>query len=253
VAFKKMVKILAGSIAMILIFFAILILPQDVPPDQHLPDSVLHEFPDTLANETYNWDSLEVLMGPDKQLPPQFEKAALIAYSVYPELKDAKIKMVLTSSGAPMESNFELLTLLQPRSERVYEIRLNNAKESMFDGILMRDLPFDAQVGILAHELAHVVYYENLSSLQIANLCLKYLLSMDFRARHERSTDMMPIYYGLGTQLYQYAWFVRYDVRNQAMYQKWGSWMDRFYLKDTEILQIMSTLVHYNPSMDQAK
>jgi hypothetical protein len=64
-----------------------------------------------------------------------------------------------------------------------------------------------------------------------------YLLSDDFRATHERSTDVMPVYHGLGSQIYQYAYFVRYDPSCREFYENGKEFMDKYYLTDKEILK----------------
>jgi hypothetical protein len=235
---KKLILVLLGMMC----FPLAIIFSQRVKPEQILPDRVAHFFPDTLAGIDYDWDSIRSVIGDNKGLPPGYEHAALLAYSAYPQLKDVSINMVLTKSGAPMESNFELWTLLKNRSKRVYEIRLNDATGTPYDEILMRALPFDAQVGILAHELGHVVYYHNLSTLQLMNWGIRYLISKKFRAAHEKTTDLMPIYYGLGSQIYQYAWFVRYDATTRALYEKYGDFIDNYYLTDEELLKEIQKL-----------
>jgi hypothetical protein len=58
---------------------------------------------------------------------------------------------------------------------------LNNEQPSYFEPILLRSLPFDAQVGVLAHELGHIVYYEHLNTLQFGKWGINYLRNDDFR------------------------------------------------------------------------
>ncbi len=192
-------------------------------------------FPDTLAGMSFDRDSLEKLVGENKGLPPGYEYAALIAYSAYPELKKVNIDMLFTPYGPPMQANMDIWSLLGPRSGRQYKITLKDTENSPMEPILLRSLPFDAQVGILAHELGHVAYYHRLSTLQIAKWGLEYLRDPQFRATHERTTDMMPIYHGLGSQIYQYAYYVRHDPSCEALYARNQHFMDTFYMTDQEI------------------
>jgi len=169
-------------------------------------------------------------------LPKDFEVAAAIAYSAFPQLKNVDIEMMLTPDGAPMEAAPVIKTLFGARENRRYYITLNDSQGSYFDPILLRSLPFDAQVGILAHELGHIVYYQKLNILQFAKWGLMYLISDEFRATHERSTDLMPLYHGLGNQIYQYAYFVRYDTSCRDFYRNGKDFMDKYYLTDLELL-----------------
>lgn len=148
--------------------------------------------------------------------------------------------MIMTESGAPMEATFKILTLFGSAKKRVYEIRLNNAYNTPFDEILLRELPFDAQVGILAHELGHVVYYDRLNALEIGNWGLQYLFNEDFQSIHEKTTDLMPVYYGMGWQVYNYAKYVRESEKTKPLYEAFGSFIDKYYLTQFEIYEFMN-------------
>lgn len=235
---KRLFRVTMFMVAAILLL-AVIVLLQEVDPEQKKPDIRVYTFADTLANREYDLDSLKVMIGDNKGLPKGFEIAAAIAYSAYPQLKEVAIDMILTQDGAPMESNFDVWSLFGPGKHRQYRILLNDAENTFFDPILLRSLPFDAQVGILAHELGHVVYYHDLNLFQIGKWGLKYLTDDTFRATHERTTDLMPVYHGLGSQIYQYAYFVRKDPSCRAFYEKGKSFMDTYYMTDDELLQVL--------------
>jgi hypothetical protein len=233
-----------GQIILIILCFTLLlaaaVASQQVDPIQKVPDATAYPFADTLGNAKYNLDSLKNIIGSNKGLPEGFEVAAAIAYSAYPQLKDVTIDMILTPDGAPMESTLKIWSLFGPTSNRHYLILLNDAEKSHFDPILLRSLPFDAQVGILAHELGHIVYYEQLNILEFGKWGIKYLYDDEFRAAHERSTDLMPVYQGLGSQIYQYAYFVRKDPSCVAFYHAGKDFMDKYYLTDQELLDAIA-------------
>ncbi len=230
-----------GKISLVIFILFLLLIAtialQDVDPKQEEAKIMPFVFADTLANKNYNLDSLKAIIGANKGLPKGFETAAAIAYSAYPELRDVPIDMVLIPGGAPMEATPVVKSLFW--GQRRYHILLNDAENSHFDPILLRSLPFDAQVGILAHELGHIVYYEDLNIFAFAKWGLMYLISDDFVAIHERSTDLMPIYHGLGNQIYQYAYFVRYDPSCREFYKNGKDFMDKYYLTDQELLAEM--------------
>jgi len=231
----KLVKQINLSIFAFITLLAVVVLLHPVNPEQNVPKIKTYSFADTLSNRTYNLDSLITIIGNKKGLPEGFEIAAAIAYSAFPQLKDATIDMILTQDGAPMESTVAIWSLFGPRKNRHYQILLNDAQHSYFEPILLRSLPFDAQVGILAHELGHIVYYDQLNLFQFGKWGLMYLQDDEFRATHERSTDLMPVYHGLGSQIYQYAYFVRYDPTCKAFYEHGKEFMDKYYLTDKEL------------------
>jgi len=232
---KILKKALLGLVAALSLLI-VSILVQQVDPMQYDTQTGIYVFPDSLSLLTFNEDSLRKVVGMNKGLPKGFEIAALLAYAAYPQLKGVEIDMQLIPGGAPMESNFDFISLLGSGKNRKYIIYLNDAHDTPFDEILLRSLPFDSQVGILAHELGHVAYYHQLSTWQIAKWGLMYLVSEDFRAKHERSTDLMPVYHGLGSQIYQYAWYVRNDPSCKELFESFGaSFIDKFYMTDEEL------------------
>ena len=235
---KRFLKYTLITLSSILLLLAILLTSvwlQSVAPEQRKPDIEMYSFADTLANREYDLDSLKAIIGDNKGLPEGFEIAAAIAYSAFPQLRDVNIDMVLTNHGVPMESNFNIPTLFGPKKYRQYRILLNDNKNSN-NPILLRALPFDAQVGILAHELGHVAYYYELNLFQIGKWGLSYLINDGYSAIHERTTDLMPVYHGLGSQIYQYAYYVRYDPSCQLFYERNKGWMDKYYMTDEELL-----------------
>lgn len=229
-------KVLWGVLAVFIVFIT-LVMVQSVDPVQVDPKLFIKEFQAQLNEESIDIDSLRNFVGDNKFVPKGFELPALLALAAYPELKGVHIELILTTSGAPMESNFDFLTLLGPKKSRVYKVWLNDASETEFDPILLRSLPLDAQVGILAHELGHIAYYERHSTLEIAKFGILYFLSSDFNAKHERSTDLMPIYHGLGSQIHQYAYYVRHDESCAELYEEYKEFIDRFYMTDVELKQ----------------
>jgi hypothetical protein len=210
------------------------------PPEQALfPQKTA--YPSMLSEKAYNIDSLYYLYGSNKQLAPGYELQCLLALSAYPELKEAHIDFILQEGGAPMESTFDYLSLLGKEKSRSYKILLNDSEESSFlEPILLRNLPFDAQTGILVHELGHTVYYRELNLFQIISWALNYGLRPSYRATHERSTDELTIYQGMGWQILQYAEFVRYDASTKDLYANGKVFMDTFYLTPEEIERSMT-------------
>ena len=236
---KRFLIILLALLAPVFILF-IAVLVQKVDPGQVKPDFTPYAFADTLAHQKYDLDSLKALIGDNKGLPPGFEIAAAIAYTAYPQLKDVSIDMIFTQGGAPMMASLDVWSLFGPRKNRQYLILLNDAKNTFFDPILLRNLPFDAQVGILAHELGHVAYYHKLNLLEFGKWGLSYLQSDEFHAIHERTTDLMPVYHGLGSQIWQYAYYVRHDPKGGILYEGEKGFIDKYYMTDQELWEVIN-------------
>ncbi|HET6245315.1 MAG: hypothetical protein H0V01_04320 [Bacteroidetes bacterium] len=138
----------------------------------------------------------------NKMMPEKFESACLLALSYYPELKREKISFVYTKGAYSMAARPDPFSLLfSSRKNRQYYIYINT--ESKNKGLLLSDIPFNAQVGIVGHELAHILYYTKTSSWRIILDGILYY-SKSFRAKFEQDTDKVAIDRGLGWQVYDF-------------------------------------------------
>ncbi len=230
-------------IAVTLVPVSILLMIQ-IPAEQELEwNSEQRIFQPDLRNSFEGkTDSLKSLYGLNKQIPRDYSLQCLIALSAFPELKNVTIEFELTSDGAPMESGFHIPSLLKPREKRRYKISLNEYDESILAPILLKNLPFDAQVAILVHELGHTKYYEQLTSIEIISWAIKYALFPSYRQSHEKSTDKLVIYRGFGHELLEYSLFVRYDPSTEDFHQRAKYFMSKFYLSPFEIQDYINKL-----------
>lgn len=183
--------------------------------------------------------------GENKELLPGFELQNLLALSYYPELKGVKMQFVYKNTFIPLSSRPDALTMFGKREKWVYRVIVSSKSAESMEPILLKHLPFDAQVGILAHEIGHTAHYQPYNFWQMAKFAILYAVDTDFRAIHERSTDEIVIYHGLGWQLFDYAKFVRTDPTTTEHYQSSKDFIDKFYLTPTDILSVMSRVPIY--------
>jgi len=230
----------------ILTFLAIVWFGVDVSPT-----TIIEIRKDVVPLSTYEGigpirDSLLRIAGENKEMPEDFELSILIALSHFPELMNVPIEFRMTSTGAPMESSFNIPTLLVPGGKRSYIIYLLDKEGTFMDPIIMKNLSLDLQVAMIAHELSHTIYYQELNTIEILKWGMQYLLGKQFAGTHERNTDLLTIYKGFGWQLYDYAYYVRYTSELKDYYAlDEGKWIDDFYLTDKEVLKAMFQLDSY--------
>ena len=249
----KILKWLGGVLGGIILLF--LVIWFGVPADPIKQIEVNDHVTTFRTYEEADWDldSLEALVGENKTMPDEYRRSILIALSHFPELASTPIHFKLTTSGAPMESSFDIATLFLPKSSRQYVIWLLETEGTFLDPIIMRNLSLDLQISMMAHELCHTIYYHDLSSLEVARWGLGYLLNPDFSSSHERNTDRLTVLKGFGWQLYDYAYYVRYesDIRHFYATDE-GKWLDRFYMTDKEIMEVMVELNGYYDLAEQS-
>jgi hypothetical protein len=157
-----------------------------------------------------------------------FELPSLIALSYYPELKDVEIQFIRANIKTTMETRPTTNTTLKNKN-RCYTIFVDNNTEG--EGTLLDSVPFNAQIGVLGHEFAHILDYEKRNSGNLAALGLSYLTN-DGKMKLEKQTDHSTIWKGLGWQLYDWSDFV---LNKSKASEKYKAYKRQFYLQPNEI------------------
>ena len=155
------------------------------------------------------FDELKAEFGNKKNLAPGFELQCLLALSHYPELKDTPIDFVLAPVYWPLSSRPEILSTLFPWLERKYLVFISSGSADFWEPILLKNTPFNEQVGIIAHELGHSVYYQDKTAFQLLKIGYRYEYDREYYLEFERYGDELAVARGLGYQMYDFAWFVR--------------------------------------------
>jgi len=175
-------------------------------------------------------DSLQNIYGKGKQIPQNIILPIYVALSYFPELKETNIrfkkaKIATTLNVRPTISS----VLFRKKTKRNYIVRMNNSSK---DSIIRFDnVPFNASIGLLAHEFCHIVDYNRRSLLGIINRMLSYT-SEKSKARYEKEIDSMVISRGLRWQLYDWATFIMYTSNATQQYKRFKQ---RVYLKPDEM------------------
>jgi len=154
-------------------------------------------------------DTLRSLYSNNKFFYEKYELQTLIALSFYPELKTTKISFKRRELSTTMAARPKGIEVFRGKEKRHYIIYINDFPSVK---IPPDSISFNAQVGILGHELAHILEYEQMSSLKIMYTGFAYF-NKKFRAKFERATDQRTIEHGLLWQCYDFAIFV-YSYKN---------------------------------------
>ncbi|HEX2608063.1 MAG TPA: hypothetical protein VHK91_11820 [Flavisolibacter sp.] len=153
--------------------------------------------------------------GNRKEIPSLYRRQILLALSYFPELKEVSICFhVRQTNKAPLTTAPELFSILQPGRERSYRITIRNLKSKNLQPILFENLPFNAQVGVIGHELSHVADFHRQSSFQLISSGLKHI-SYKYLDRFEYRTDSICVAHGLGYQLLAWSNYVRSSLHRR--------------------------------------
>ena len=143
-----------------------------------------------------------------KKFPEEIKSQVLTALSYYPKLKDTRITFRFKKKKTPLTSRPRILHVFLPKKWRTYVITISTETTENFTPILFTKLPYNAQIGVLGHEIAHVVDYKTKASFQLIGLGFK-IGKPSFVDQFEFKTDERTIAHGLGYQLLDWSTFVR--------------------------------------------
>ena len=194
------------------------------------------------AEQRANFPELLTEYGQNKQLPEGYELQALLALSHYPALKEVKIQFVLGDVGIPISSRPYLASMLNSARNRTYKVIIDTEREGGRGALLLKNQPFNAQVGIIGHELAHTVYYLDRSFFGIAADAICQLNNC--RIQFERKTDRRLVDYGLGWQRFDHASFVRGSFSSNSSQLSTAEGGGGAYMSPAELLSI----IHNHPA-----
>jgi hypothetical protein len=138
--------------------------------------------------------------GENKKMPDGYEKQILYTLSYFPELVHTKIEFQLKkSSGGIISTRPTIGSLLRKSSKRNYIVLIYDSTQGGRPPAFPNS-NVNGQVGILGHELCHIVYFNNCTGFGLLGLGIAHI-SSSFMDRFEYNTDSMDIERGLGYQL----------------------------------------------------
>lgn len=162
------------------------------------------------ALHTKAQDSL-LMYGHDKEVPKEFEKPILTALSYFPELEEVHIIFRIRKAYTPLTTKPTVAGIFAPKNHRTYIVTISNETSDTLTHLLYQNLSFEEQVGIMGHELSHVVDFKSKNFVQsassgIGHISKKYVDKMEF------NTDRICIMHGLGKYLEAYSMHVRQSM-----------------------------------------
>ena len=162
-----------------------------------------------------------------KNVPQELERPFAIVCRHFPELKNENIRLLFRSIPMTMQARPNIWTILG--GEREYFVLVNTKRSK--NGLLVEDIPFNAQIGIIAHELCHIIDYRFKTNWEIIKTGLWYLKKRN-QENYEKAIDYLVIKKGMGHQLKDWSHFV---LNNKNLTDKYKKTKETYYLNPDEI------------------
>ena len=159
-----------------------------------------------------------------------YKAQCLKALSFYPELKNVNIEFREAEIGTTLAARPMVTSFFNTDYERKYEVIFNNANDCE---VPFSDLPEEGQVGILGHELAHILDYETKSFGQLLVTGCFYINAHSIR-NYERGLDRVTVDRGLGEKLHDAYQYILEESQASLKYKNFKKFT---YLEPYEIME----------------
>ncbi len=180
-----------------------------------------------------NVTELRKLYSFNKTIPQEFEKEILISLSHYPELSKTKIKFCYANIFTSMKAVPSLIFLFQKRENRTYRIVMN--KKQCSGTNIMQRAGSAAVIGVVGHELGHILDYSRHSNMSLLKLLISYIPKKG-RIETEKRADKIAIDHNLGKQLLE---FNNHILRDACMDPKYIHYKKKFYNSSSSISSLI--------------
>jgi hypothetical protein len=157
--------------------------------------------------------TLKSKFGNHKTFIADYEKQMLIALSYFPELEDTKIKFRLKNRETPLATRPTVVSMFRSAKKRTYIITISRKSTNYLNAIVFENLNYNAQIGVLGHELCHVSDYLNKGLGKMFNVVFIEIFSKKAVDKFEFNTDLNCINHGLGYQLLDWSINVRENLK----------------------------------------
>lgn len=205
--------------------------------------------PQRKIDSTFIAKNQHILNLKNKKLVKEYEMQIKGALLYYPELHDAKITFRVKKIKSPLMARPTIWAIFRKPSKRHYYITVSSKTNEKLEPILLKNLSYNAQVGVLGHELSHIADFHSQKSGYFYKLLFWQLNSKKID-KMENETDQRCIDHGLGFQLLDWS----QEVRDKLKMNQWNGTneanknekveRERYYSPAT-IKTIMSTMEIY--------
>ncbi len=169
--------------------------------------------------KTFYQDSIATLTSNSqllfKKYPSDYKDAISVVLIYFPELTQIQIKFRVKKKITPLSARPTVFSAFRKASKRKYIVTISKKTLPLFSPILLKNLSFNSQVGVLGHEVSHISFYNKQKGIYFLKLVLMQL-SKKYIDKFENNTDKLCIDKGLGYQLLSWSSEVRQklDLKN---------------------------------------
>lgn len=197
-----------------------------------LPDPVKEFFYEQeLEKQAQYFEELSL----NKLFEERFLVPTLTALNYYPELSETSIQIIEKNIKTTMLCRPKTNFIFKQKDKRDYLIAIDN-KLINNKGVLLDSIPFNSQIGVIGHELGHIIDYSGKTNMGVIFTGIGYLFP-NYRRRLEEKIDRIGVEHGLGYQIQDFSDFV---LNRSNASEKYLKYKLKYYFTPAQIMNVIS-------------
>lgn len=202
------------------------------------------------ANKTI--EEKTVVYQGNKIIPENIIDEAKVALSFYPELEDVEIEFRYKNGlkKSFMQAQPKFANLFKGKKKRSYYIFMSSKFLIETEEFSVADVPSEALIGWIGHELGHIYDYRDKSAMQLVKFGSRYITSDKFVKKAERVADTYAINKGMGNYIFATKDFI---LNHSSLSDSYKKRKARLYLSPEQILALVNGLEENFEELEEEK
>jgi hypothetical protein len=178
----------------------------------------------------------------NKTIPWEIRDAVVEALAFFPELAGVRIDFDFKEkiNGAVMQAQPKISTLLVTGKEkREYRIKITRELDLGDESLPIEEVPHDALVGWIGHELGHIMDYKDRSTANMMHFGMRYMVSNKRLTEAEIAADTFAISCGMGHQILTVK---NYILNQEGFDERYRNKIRDLYMSPAQILSLQEEL-----------
>ncbi|MFD2202153.1 hypothetical protein [Shivajiella indica] len=178
----------------------------------------------------------------NKTIPEEIFDPVKKALEFFPELKGVHITFELKDkiSGSVMQAQPKVFSLfVDGKENRKYRIKITRKLDFGDQIVPIENIPKDALIGWIGHELGHIMDYLNRSSVNMMHFGAKYFLSKQKVIEAELTADGFAIGCGMGRHILANK---NYILNNDGFTEEYKYKIRNLYMSPEQILTMLEEI-----------
>ncbi len=148
-------------------------------------------------------------------------------------------KIIFKKANIPCQGQAQplLRTILRRPDKRTYVVKVQDCNHK--NPLCFSILPDSAKIGLIGHELAHIIDYKTKNFFQITATGIRYTLSKKYKTKLEYQTDSLTIISNMGAEKLVFYKFITSSGLADDQYLRR---IRKYYMNSEDIVRIMRNL-----------